>query len=216
MPQSLYPSYLLIPSFELFPRLSPYLTPSASMPGSPALTYPRFVSASFNLDINSLDPDPALIAADRSLNLVDINPYPDPVPVYANKTLAPRPRYRFRFQGRSEARPRASEASERETSMVALGNPRLPDVRYGLNLDGGFKGYSRKPYLLFALSFLIGMVPDLKPPGLSSDLDPDNQAVSSYQICKSWIFEAITVKWEYVPRLWGKVGICRKTFHFEI
>ncbi len=156
MPQSLYPSYLLIPSFELFPRLSPYLTPSASMPGSPALTYPRFVSASFNLDINSLDPDPALIAADRSLNLVDINPYPDPVPVYANKTLAPRPRYRFRYQGRRQARPRASEASERETSMAAFGNPRLPDVfRYGSNLDGGFKDYSASRIFYLLCLFLL-------------------------------------------------------------
>jgi hypothetical protein len=79
--------------------------------------------------------------------------------------------------------------------MAALGNPRLLDVfRFGLNLDVGFKAYSRKPYLLFAQSFLIGMVPDLKPPGLSCDLDLDNQAISSYQICKSLIFKVLTVK----------------------
>ena len=59
------------------------------------------------------------------------------------------------------------------------------------------------PYLLFARSFLIGIVPDLKLPGLSSDLDPDNQIVSSYQICKSLIFKALTVKWEYALCLWG-------------
>ena len=50
-------------AFPAFPRIS---TPSASMPGSPALTVS--MTAFFNLDFNSLDPDP------------------NPVPVYATKT----------------------------------------------------------------------------------------------------------------------------------